>query len=53
MHIVSYVGNKGLIDRDWAERVQDKSVWYLSAYIIVCLAGLFIHPFFYSLLVRI
>uniref|UniRef100_A0A914ER69 Inositol 1,4,5-trisphosphate receptor n=1 Tax=Acrobeloides nanus TaxID=290746 RepID=A0A914ER69_9BILA len=50
IHLVSYIGNKGLIDRCWSERIEDTSVWYLVAYLFCCIFGLFVHPFFYSLL---
>jgi hypothetical protein len=50
IHILSYVGNKGLIDRSWNERFGDKNVWYHAAYLIVCIIGL-MHPLIYSALV--
>uniref|UniRef100_A0A914EEX3 Uncharacterized protein n=1 Tax=Acrobeloides nanus TaxID=290746 RepID=A0A914EEX3_9BILA len=50
IHLVSYVGNKGLIDRCWSEWIEDTAFWYLVAYLLCCIFGLFVHPFFYSLL---
>uniref|UniRef100_A0AC34QF85 Inositol 1,4,5-trisphosphate receptor n=1 Tax=Panagrolaimus sp. JU765 TaxID=591449 RepID=A0AC34QF85_9BILA len=50
IHIISYIGNKGLIDRSWSERIIDSNVWYHLAYLACCFLGLVIHPFFYSLL---
>jgi len=52
VHLMSYVGNKGLIDKSWAERANDQVVWYHFTYLMCCLLGLVIHPFIYSLLVR-
>uniref|UniRef100_A0A7E4V258 Inositol 1,4,5-trisphosphate receptor n=1 Tax=Panagrellus redivivus TaxID=6233 RepID=A0A7E4V258_PANRE len=50
IHMISYIGNRGLIDRCWAERVVDSTVWYHLSYLLCCLLGLVVHPFFYSLL---
>uniref|UniRef100_A0A915PLW3 Inositol 1,4,5-trisphosphate receptor n=1 Tax=Setaria digitata TaxID=48799 RepID=A0A915PLW3_9BILA len=50
VHIVSYVGNRGLIDKTWSERLQDKGIWYHFVYLLVCVYGLCVHPLFYALL---
>ncbi|MCP9265766.1 Inositol 1,4,5-trisphosphate receptor type 1 [Dirofilaria immitis] len=50
VHIISYVGNRGLIDKTWFERFQDKGIWYHFAYLLICIQGLFVHPLFYALL---
>uniref|UniRef100_A0A158Q836 Inositol 1,4,5-trisphosphate receptor n=1 Tax=Elaeophora elaphi TaxID=1147741 RepID=A0A158Q836_9BILA len=50
IHVVSYVGNRGLIDKTWPERLQDKGIWYHLAYLLICIKGLFVHPLFYALL---
>uniref|UniRef100_A0A183UJY7 RYDR_ITPR domain-containing protein n=1 Tax=Toxocara canis TaxID=6265 RepID=A0A183UJY7_TOXCA len=50
IHLVSYIGNRGLIDKTWAERVEDKDVWYHLLYLSVCFFGLIGHPLVYSLL---
>ncbi|VDK64075.1 unnamed protein product, partial [Onchocerca ochengi] len=50
VHIVSYIGNRGLIDKTWRERLQDKGIWYHLAYLLICIQGLFVHPLFYALL---
>ncbi|VDK72063.1 unnamed protein product [Litomosoides sigmodontis] len=50
VHIVSYVGNRGLIDKTWPERLQDKGIWYHLAYLLICIQGFFVHPLFYALL---
>ncbi|VDO26741.1 unnamed protein product [Onchocerca flexuosa] len=47
---VSYVGNRGLIDKTWRERLQDKGIWYHLAYLLICIQGLLVHPLFYALL---
>ena len=51
LHTISYVGNKGLIDRSWSERFADGVVWYHLGHLLCCILGLFVHPFFYSILV--
>ncbi|KAI6200598.1 Inositol 1,4,5-trisphosphate receptor [Aphelenchoides besseyi] len=50
LHTISYVGNKGLIDRSWSERLTDGTFWYHIGYLMFCFCGLFVHPFFYSIL---
>ncbi|EJD74264.1 cation channel family protein [Loa loa] len=50
IHVLSYVGNRGLIDKTWPERVQDKGIWYHLAYLLICIQGFIVHPLFYALL---
>ncbi|VDD89339.1 unnamed protein product [Enterobius vermicularis] len=50
VHLISYVGNRGLIDKTWMERVEDKDIWYHLLYLSVCVLGLIGHPLLYSLL---
>ncbi|VDM97439.1 unnamed protein product [Thelazia callipaeda] len=50
VHIISYVGNRGLIDKTWPERLQDSGIWYHLAYLFICIQGLCIQPLFYALL---
>uniref|UniRef100_A0A914YSR1 Inositol 1,4,5-trisphosphate receptor n=1 Tax=Panagrolaimus superbus TaxID=310955 RepID=A0A914YSR1_9BILA len=50
IHLVSYIGNRGLIDRQWNDRLVDSTIWYHTAYLLCCLFGLLVHPFIYSLL---
>lgn len=50
IHLVSYIGNRGLIDKTWMERIEDKDVWYHLIYLAACFLGLTIHPLIYSLL---
>ncbi|KAI1708384.1 ion transport protein [Ditylenchus destructor] len=50
VHLISYMGNKGLVDRTWSERMMDTTVWYHTAYLMCCILGLVVHPFIYSLL---
>ncbi|KAH7730957.1 ITR-1 protein [Aphelenchoides avenae] len=50
VHIISYAGNKGLVDKSWPERLSDTTVWYHCTYLMCCTLGLFAHPFIYSLL---
>uniref|UniRef100_A0A915CC30 Inositol 1,4,5-trisphosphate receptor n=2 Tax=Parascaris univalens TaxID=6257 RepID=A0A915CC30_PARUN len=50
IHLISYIGNRGLIDKTWMERIEDKDVWYHLLYLSVCFFGLVGHPLIYSLL---
>ncbi|TMS38968.1 hypothetical protein L596_005580 [Steinernema carpocapsae] len=50
VHVCSYIGNRGLIDRTWEDRLTDQAVWYHLGYLFTCIVGLFVHPLFYSLL---
>ncbi|CAD5219928.1 unnamed protein product [Bursaphelenchus okinawaensis] len=50
LHLVSYVGHRGLIDRQWYERFTDSTVWYHFVYLVFCALGIVVHPFFYSFL---
>uniref|UniRef100_A0A915CQ64 Inositol 1,4,5-trisphosphate receptor n=1 Tax=Ditylenchus dipsaci TaxID=166011 RepID=A0A915CQ64_9BILA len=50
VHLISYLGNKGLVDRCWEKRLLDTTVWYHSCYLLFCIVGLVVHPFIYSLL---
>uniref|UniRef100_A0A0N5C5P1 Inositol 1,4,5-trisphosphate receptor n=1 Tax=Strongyloides papillosus TaxID=174720 RepID=A0A0N5C5P1_STREA len=50
IHIAAHVGNKGLVDKTWYERSKESKLWYHMLYCLVCLLGMLIHPFIYSLL---
>uniref|UniRef100_A0A913HZP3 Inositol 1,4,5-trisphosphate receptor n=1 Tax=Strongyloides stercoralis TaxID=6248 RepID=A0A913HZP3_STRER len=50
IHIVAYIGNKGLIDKTWNQRFKESKLWYHVVFCITCLFGILIHPFIYSLL---
>uniref|UniRef100_A0A0N4ZIS5 Inositol 1,4,5-trisphosphate receptor n=1 Tax=Parastrongyloides trichosuri TaxID=131310 RepID=A0A0N4ZIS5_PARTI len=50
IYIIAYVGNKGLIDKTWKERMRDSKLWYHIAYCGACFLGTTIHPFLFALL---
>ncbi|GMR49532.1 hypothetical protein PMAYCL1PPCAC_19727 [Pristionchus mayeri] len=50
IHLVSYVSNRGLYDKTWSERILDADFYYHSAYFIVCILGVTVHPFIYAFL---
>lgn len=50
VHLISYIGNRGLIDKTWIERIEDKDIWYHLLYLTICVLGLIGHPLLYSLL---
>lgn len=55
LHIVSYMGNRGLISsnvKDIFVLLLEKNLVYHVCYLGFCFAGLFVHEFFYSILVR-
>uniref|UniRef100_A0A8C6SHK6 Inositol 1,4,5-trisphosphate receptor n=1 Tax=Neogobius melanostomus TaxID=47308 RepID=A0A8C6SHK6_9GOBI len=48
--LVSFVGNQGTFTRGYKAVVMDKLFVYHLAYAIICVLGLFVHEFFYSIL---
>ncbi|CAJ0918564.1 unnamed protein product, partial [Mesorhabditis belari] len=50
IHITAFVSNRGLVDKNWKERLTDRDLYYHLVYLFLCIAGLFIHPFFYAFL---
>lgn len=51
IHLVSIMGNQGTLTKTLNEIVIDAELWYHLSYLIFCVLGLFMHPFFYSVLV--
>ncbi|CAB3409789.1 unnamed protein product [Caenorhabditis bovis] len=45
VHLVAFVSNKGLEDKPWSERLKNTTLLYIIAYIVICVSGIFIHPF--------
>lgn len=50
--LVSFVGNRGTFTRGYKAMVMDFEFLYHLIYLIICCLGVFVHVFFYSLLVR-
>ncbi|XP_037951904.1 inositol 1,4,5-trisphosphate receptor [Teleopsis dalmanni] len=50
VHIVSIMGNKGTLEKNFFKIISDFQLLYHCIYIFFCFCGLIFHPFFYSLL---
>lgn len=48
---MSFVGNRGTFTRGWKATITDVEFLYHLLYLIICCLGVFLHVFFYSLLV--
>lgn len=53
IHLVSIIGNHGTLTKTYQQILTDAELLYHLAYLVFCMLGLVIHPFFYSVLVRI
>ena len=52
IHLVSIMGNKGTFNKPLRQILLDAELVYHVGYLILCILGLFMHPFFFSVLVR-
>lgn len=52
VHIVSLMGNSGTLEKHVLKIVTDVQLIYHCGYMMFCMAGMLVHPFFYSVLVR-
>lgn len=52
VHIVSLMGNRGTLEKHLLKIVTDVQLIYHFVYMVFCLTGMLVHPFFYSVLVR-
>lgn len=48
---MSFVGNRGTFTRGYIAMIMDVEFLYHLLYLIICSLGVFVHVFFYSLLV--
>lgn len=48
---MSFVGNRGTFTRGYRAMIMDVEFLYHVLYLIICSLGVFVHVFFYSLLV--
>lgn len=51
IHLVSIMGNHGTITKTYHQILTDAELLYHLTYLIFCLLGILMHPFFYSFLV--
>lgn len=52
IHIVSLMGNHGTLEKHFLSIITDAQLLYHLCYMLFCLSGILVHPFFYSILVR-
>lgn len=50
IHIVSLMGNHGTLEKHLLKIVTDLQLIYHFVYMVFCMAGMLVHPFFYSIL---
>ncbi|CAH1989192.1 unnamed protein product [Acanthoscelides obtectus] len=51
IHLVSIMGNHGTVTKTYQQILTDAELLYHVAYLVFCMLGLVMHPFFYSVLV--
>lgn len=51
VHMVSLMGNRGTLEKHLLKIMTDHQLIYHFGYLMFCLAGMVVHPFFYSVLV--
>ncbi len=50
IHLISIMGNNGTFNKAVRQIVFDADFGYHCGYLILCISGLFVHPFFFSVL---
>jgi inositol 1,4,5-triphosphate receptor type 1 len=53
VHIVSIMGNHGSLEKHLGKIITDAELLYHFGYMMFCVFGMFLHPFFYSVLVSL
>lgn len=53
IHIISIIGNNGTLEKNFLKVITDMELIYHFGYMVLCFFGILLHPFFYSVLVRI
>lgn len=51
VHLTSIIGNQGTLARSVDQIITNIELLYHILYLTFCLLGIFMHPFFYSVLV--
>lgn len=51
VHIVSIMGNHGTLEKHILKIITDAELIYHFGYLMLCVCGILLHPFFYSILV--
>ncbi|XP_014243514.1 inositol 1,4,5-trisphosphate receptor [Cimex lectularius] len=50
IHLISIMGNQGTFSKSVKQILSDAEILYHLSYVMFCILGLFMHPFFYSVL---
>ncbi|XP_018320612.1 inositol 1,4,5-trisphosphate receptor isoform X2 [Agrilus planipennis] len=50
IHLVSIMGNHGTLTKTYYQIITDAELLYHISYLVICILGLTMHPFFYSVL---
>lgn len=53
IHLISIMGNSGTFNKPVKQIILDTELIYHVGYLILCILGVFMHPFFFSVLVTI
>jgi len=51
IHLISIIGNQGTLTRSVEQIITNIELLYHMLYLTFCVLGIFMHPFFYSVLV--
>lgn len=51
IHLISIMGNQGTFTKQVSQIMTDAEILYHLSYVMFCILGLCMHPFFYSVLV--
>ena len=52
IHLASIMGNMGIFNKPLRQILLNAELAYHVGYLILCIMGCFMHPFFFSVLVR-
>ena len=50
VHLVSIMGNMGTFNKNIGQSIFDRDLFLEISYLVLCISGLSVHPFFFSLL---
>lgn len=51
VHLISIIGNQGTLTKSVEQIITNIEILYHMSYLAFCVLGIFMHPFFYSVLV--
>ncbi|XP_015117439.1 inositol 1,4,5-trisphosphate receptor isoform X3 [Diachasma alloeum] len=50
VHMISIIGNQGTLTKSAQQIITNVELWYHAVYLMFCVLGICMHPFFYSVL---